>query len=354
MLDHKALLEYDVVGYKIVSPLHLVSLLAFCERRYGIRNPKILVILSKGPWDRNILDVSEFDLSGFDICFVEQSDVKVRHSWETYFLTLLRPLLFLFVPFRRKTKFFCSTSLSAVFGSSLSLRSWYKFHPILLDEGIGTYNFQYNIRNWAKGINNVVLRKLAFYSVSFVNRYLWLFGAKRENLFGIIGGEVFVSADIKESLLKILRRIYSSSFPVYSADILLVTQPYMEMGMVNEEDYLSYISNLINYATSKNKRIIVKAHPAEKSEKYIGLGCNVWHDARPIEALIATGALEIKEVWGFNSTSLITLPELFDIESKYLESPWARFNVGHFGPESRALFDHYSKPLVSDSINFLS
>ena len=343
MISCDSFYHYDVVGYKIVSPLHLVSLLAFCDRHFAGRRPKVLIVLSQGPWARKILDLTSLNNSRYQISVVEEEDVQRFQGYHYLFFMALRPFFSFFNPLAPKGVFFCSTSLASLKGSSFSLRSLVRIVPFILDEGIGSYNVGKNINlEVSSGAGNFLSRCLKRFLLKLIYSRSVFFDCKKELLFQKKGGRVILDKNVKDSFINALKALYPNDKKAVVADVLLLTQPCIEMGIVEEGEYFLYMGLIQEYAHRFGRNMIVKPHPAECFARYERYGFRVLHDSRPIEGVVAAEEIEINEVWGFSSTSLVTLPALFGIESKQIQSPWQEINLSRFGGESLELFKQYS------------
>jgi hypothetical protein len=339
--------KYDVIGYKIVSPFHFVALLAYAQRRFPGKTPKILVALSKGPWAEEIVSHESLNIEGFDLDFCNLQDLNSPKSYKVAIFIILKPF---FIALSHVLKFqtldVCSTSIASLKFSCSSVFSLLTMRPIIIDEGLGSYNIERNIR---KEIENskvpTLLKSFIFFLYLFFYESIKIFGGSRQHLFDTSGNRVRIVGDVSQSYQSVFSELYKDQGMSVSADVLFVTQPLTEMGIMSEGAYEGLLRNVEEYAAQKGLSLVVKPHPAECFDKYKKRGMQVIEELGAIEGMIASSSVEVGEVWGFNSTSLITLPALFGLSSKYIVTPDGKLNMSVIYGESKMLFEKYSRPL---------
>jgi hypothetical protein len=100
----------------------------------------------------------------------------------------------------------------------------------------------------------------------------------------------------------------------------------------------------VEYARRLGGQPVLKSHPAESISKYDSLGLEYLHYSGPVEELFASLGKNIREVWSFNSTSLITGRALFGLVGKRIELPWPKTSIELFKGQAQALFLAYTEP----------
>lgn len=95
--------------------------------------------------------------------------------------------------------------------------------------------------------------------------------------------------------------------------ILLLTQPWVKLGVLTEKEYDDYLCDLVNTVAASNIVLIVKPHPGEDFQYYKDHNIQILDSLHPIELCISFS--NCAAVIGFSSTSLILLNSIYDILS---------------------------------------
>jgi hypothetical protein len=101
--------------------------------------------------------------------------------------------------------------------------------------------------------------------------------------------------------------------------ILFLSGPFVELGIIDKQTYLSIINAVRDHFQSISLRnnFIIKPHPVEKTDKYNGyMICDF---DGPVEAIFGAYRANITCVVGINSTALIYASKLFDLPSYRIE-----------------------------------
>ena len=342
--------DYDLIGYKIISPFHLAALTAYASRiQHGLEPLNVLVLVSKGPWQHNILSSSGASHSRLNLTFCNEEQFIQKQSFFWPLFLLLKPIASRFARLTRvKIVPVCSPTMTCVKLSVASIHNTFFLSPIVIDEGIGSFNSTYIFKEEAKGLVRSAPAR-TFFSQLF--QFLWknlpLFGGSRQALFSFDGDQPVLNETVAESYRLAFRNGYLARHQPakFSTDtVLILTQPFAEAGYCTEAELIAGLCPWIEYARQLGGEVLLKPHPAESVAKYESLGVECLEYSGPVEELFATFSQNIREVWGFNSTSLITGRALFGLVSKRIELPWPGTSIKLFGDEARALFGKYTEP----------
>ncbi|PLW68659.1 polysialyltransferase family glycosyltransferase [Pseudohalioglobus lutimaris] len=343
--------EYDIVGYKIISPLHLATLMAYASLfRQTEARLKVLVIVSKGPWAKNILRRPDRTRGNMDITFVDEADFELNKSplWPLYLL--LKPLVTLLSKLSgRNTKPLCSPTMASVMFTVGSWRRMLRYKPVILDEGIGSFNLSHSFRQEAeRQASNQITRKILAWVYAKIWNHLTALGGERVSLFSFIEGTPSINQDIAERYRATFLENYSlgkASVDLQPNTVLILTQPFSEMGICSEREMLDALKSMKEQIEEMGAQPAIKTHPAETSGKYDHLGIEQLTYAGPAEDLFAAKTQSIKEVWGFSSTSLITGSALFGLRCRRIDLDRPGASIRLFKGEALALFLHYTEPV---------
>jgi hypothetical protein len=226
------------------------------------------------------------------------------------------------------------------------------FRPVLIDEGIGSFNSDKLLREEADKMVSLRVFQLALWRLfQLLWRSLPLFGGTRVSLFSFRNGKPEVNEIVAQSYREAFRAGHLQRDEVTSLapnTILILTQPFVEMGVCTESELLDQLKPWVEHAKLLGAHPLLKPHPAESSLKYKSLQAECVKYSGPVEELLATEGDSLREVWGFNSTSLITARALFGIHGKRIPTPWRQASVQIFQGQALALFSFYTEQLSLD------
>ena len=343
--------DYDLIGYRIVSPFHLMALAAFALNfRPDKERLRVLIIVSDGPWGKTIISDTPLSDPRLDVTYVEesQSGFKSPPWWPV--LLLLRVFASVLLLWKRQTKIpVCAPSLACLRFSTSTLAGVFHLQPTLIDEGVGSFNTAQNFKRDArKKFRNPFVQWClsGIYGVIFsAFRFL---GGRRVTLFEFQDHKPVVNERVANSY----RRAFQSGYLARNTEIslkesalVILTQPFVELGVCSLNDYMTEMGKLVRKAHKSNLMPLLKVHPAEDQSKYAELGVEILEYRGPAEEVFAAAADSIAEIWGFTSTSLITGSVLYGIRSCRVHLPWPDASLDFFQDESRSLFLTYTEPL---------
>ncbi|QQE93222.1 hypothetical protein JFB93_20205 [Providencia rettgeri] len=142
------------------------------------------------------------------------------------------------------------------------------------------------------------------------------------------------------SFKKLIDLKNSDKYPtIENKCLVFIGQPLVNLNIMSESDYISYLEQVQKYANDKGLEFYYKPHPLEKKEIY---NCfpTIKYDGL-VEELCALEK-NISIVCSFYSTALVTLPTLFDIEATRITPNIKNL---YFSPKQKKLL-HRAKPLL--------
>lgn len=343
--------EYDLIGYRIVSPFHLVAFTAFAQNFHPEKQSlKLLIIVSKGPWGKSILTRAPIPDPRLEITFIDDEESGLHFpAWWPLFL-LLRPFFSWGVKLAGRTQIpVCATSLSCLRFSSRSLSALWHFQPILIDEGIGSFNTLHNFRQEAyRKFRNKSIQAFAMCGLRLVYGGLQVLGGKHVTLFSFKGQKPRLHLDVADSYRKVFKEGYDRRNRPLEFDgplVLILTQPFAEMGYCAANELVDEVEKLAKKICQMGFKPALKLHPAEDEAKYLRLAVKRVEYEGPVEEIFAGAGKDIAEIWGFNSTSLIFGSALYGIRSRRLDLPWPGAGSDVFKGEAQLLFSTYTETL---------
>ncbi|MFV0430441.1 MAG: hypothetical protein ACK5KO_13560 [Arachnia sp.] len=135
------------------------------------------------------------------------------------------------------------------------------------------------------------------------------------------------------------RRHQARQLPTTTA--VLLSQPWPELGVVDEARYLGHIDRLATSAAQAGWQLRVHPHPAEPSRRYAELAL-AGDDLAEANAECVNAGLVI----GTSSTAMLNLASIHSIPAMRLELPELRSLDQRLGRRQRSLLDHYLGPAM--------
>lgn len=343
--------EYDLIGYRIVSPFHLTALTAFAQSFQPEKKAlNLLVIVSKGPWDKNILTSTPISDPRLNVTFIEEGEAGLEFPiWWPLFL-ILRPFLSWAARWMNSAKIpVCAPTLSCLRFSSRSFFALWHFEPVLIDEGIGSFNTLQNFRQEAQRKFRIQwVQTLASHGFRIVYRSLNFLGGNRVTLFSFRGQKPALNIAVADSYRRVFKMGYNRRRKSVKFDrpvVLILTQPFAEMGVCSADELVGEVEKLTQKVHRMGLVPVLKVHPAEDAAKYYRLDVGRVEYEGPAEEIFAAAGNDITEIWGFSSTSLIIGNALYGIRSRTVRLPWPGATVDVFKDEARMLFLTYTETL---------
>ncbi|MBO6851336.1 MAG: hypothetical protein JJ867_12875 [Marinobacter sp.] len=349
--------KFDLIGYRIVSPFHLVALTAYAQNyQLEKKNLNVLVIISKGPWRDSILKKADVSDPRLKMTFLSEDDASLNAPVWWPVLMILRPLISLGVRLTNRPRIpICSPTLACLRFSSQSMPALWQFKPILIDEGIGSFNTLQNFRREAKkNFRSEALQRLAVLGYDLVHKNLCLLGGSQVTLFKFEGQKPVLNNEVADAYRRIFRMRYESHrkpLNFHGPVVLILTQPLDEIGACSRQDLMNELEKLVLKIRLRGLSPILKIHPAEDPEKYRPLGVEQVDFDGIVEEIFAGVGDQISEIQGFSSTSLITGSALYGIRSVRVNMAEDQSGLGLFSGPARALFHAYTQTEEQNETN---
>lgn len=189
------------------------------------------------------------------------------------------------------------------------------FEIIVTEEGLGTYaDYLSNIKGQWRAINTtskakkikIIIKKIIFTEIKKIlllkiNRKYWLNFDKNTSK---------INSKVVESYKSVLASTKKIDFDIdlQDAKILIITSPFVEIGLANSEEYRNYLQEKFKGKTG----IYIKPHPIENKEKYQGLGVII-DSTIPMELILSKFPNQTT-LYAFSSTVLYTAKLFFGMQ----------------------------------------
>ncbi|NHN54589.1 hypothetical protein G9U51_02190 [Calidifontibacter sp. DB0510] len=118
-----------------------------------------------------------------------------------------------------------------------------------------------------------------------------------------------------------------------SGDLVLLTQPWVRLGVITEPDYRAHIDAVAAHARREGMRLVVRPHPTEDTTMYAGLPLVT----SPLPAELDPRVVTAAQVAGSTSTALLNLAAIFDRPATRLVIPGLEHLEDALGRDQRAL-----------------
>lgn len=190
---------------------------------------------------------------------------------------------------------------------------------VVIDEGIGTYaGFSYRYQAFCRENKPGVPEKLLYCLIYPTNQHILKSRYLIDYDWRLIHKEPFGKLSLNNTAISCYRDTFRKDnspdmAEAGSPDILLITQPLVELGLVSLSSYQNILSRLGKTASAAGLSVMVKCHPAEEQAIYGEYGFKVIESRNTAESIISQ--LQPRLVLGFSSTALINSSIMFQIKS---------------------------------------
>ena len=133
------------------------------------------------------------------------------------------------------------------------------------------------------------------------------------------------------------RALVPASAEQSSDRVVLLTQPWVELGVLSADAYLAHIAEVSGVVEADGLRLAVRPHPAEDTGRYAGF--EILDEAFTAEA--DPGIVGAAGVVGGTSTALLNLAALHGLPAARLVVPGLEHLEDELGADQRALLDAY-------------
>lgn len=311
----KSNIKKKLIAYSIVSPLQLVNFLSYWHSHKEIYN-KVIVFVDFY-WGYNIICQRYLD-------FCEKKSIEIYYNSDN-------KDIFLNTPEKKDIVFVGAPSVRIL------LKNNRIDQVVVVDEGLSTYAGFKNLKKANKREKNVELslfkyniKKIFFliYSIFFKEiKYFFAFNKKTG----------YVNVDYKNAILDFLP-VLGEDIPVENRQktIVFCSQPYVELGLMSESEYISYLHAIKLKIEDRGGVFVLKKHPVEKIVDYESYGIDVLSFDGIIEEYVCIN--RISAVISKVSTSSMLIPALFDDVNCYLVD---FAELKDFSSLAHKIFDNY-------------
>lgn len=215
-----------------------------------------------------------------------------------------------------------------------------RIHVVVTDEGLGTYG-TWRTRRSAWGREGVPEPWRTVRSVAVATGARTL-TTERWALYEQHGDGWRV---VEEVAAEFRRRVGGGRSAGRHSRVVLLTQPWVEMGAVREQDYLAHVHELHDEVAASGYELVVRPHPKERVGRYAGMGeLNRRHPAE-----LDPQVLGARAVIGGPSTALLNLSAVHGVPAVRIQVPGRPDLNTAAGSAQRALLQHFLGPVVDDT-----
>ncbi|MGR6759139.1 polysialyltransferase family glycosyltransferase [Aeromonas veronii] len=290
-----------LVGVNITSPFQLVCFVSYLKEKSGFFDEVILYTINY--WERG--QIYENYLS-----FLSEMNVDIRP------ISNNRELISLVSHDIRNSHNVTFVCINSPFFPFKFIKPTCKF--VIVSDGLGTYNGlikSINVSRKEKRIKKLsykfpllIMKRLIvslFYNVISHEDYM-LFNPrslKKNNLFS-------------SSLRETLKLFGSNNSGLGKPSLIFLSQPLVQLGMLNKEEYLSCLNKAREFAKREGLEFLIKLHPTEmavfNSLDYTGIKK---YDYNGLIEEACVNDDNIKVVVSFFSSGLYSVPELSNVRT---------------------------------------
>ena len=304
----------------IISPYHRAGILSFLGHfARPSKHVAATIYIEAGNWCKNLLPEGLLREKHFSAEFKD-------HSLSFGATDLLKAVYALFF-MRSKVAPEClvighsRANLKLIAGllakGSITVKS--RIATVVIDEGIGTYaGFHYRYQAFCRENKPGIPAKLLYCLIYPVNQHILKSHYFIDHDWRLIRRKPFGKLSLNSTAVSCYRDTFqrdgsacmtNNDYP----DILLITQPLVELGLVRLSCYQDILSRLGSTARAAGLSVMVKCHPAEEQAIYSENGFKVIESSGTAESIISQ--LQPRLVLGFSSTALINSSILLQVKS---------------------------------------
>lgn len=207
---------------------------------------------------------------------------------------------------------------------------------IVIDEGIGSVN----------GVDAMAKVYMREQSPNLIKAYLYalIYTFVKRGILAKKIWKLFYDQKPNKDIILFIKEHCEPKEIAKSGYFLLLTQPWVKLGVLDKKEYESFLKQLISDLNNLDIKLIVKAHPSEDLYFYKNIGVEVFDTLTPIE--LCFDFENCRAVLGFNSTSLILLNVIYQVPTFRLRFDELDTKVSCSALQE-LLFDKYSSPRMS-------
>ncbi|WP_270428624.1 polysialyltransferase family glycosyltransferase [Acinetobacter johnsonii] len=285
-----------IIGYSIVSPLHLINFLSYlqsCDDTFDYK----YVFLNKY-WSGSIISeryISYCKQKKVDVIFCENEKERILKSLfkseqNIYFVCVKNPNLYVL-----RKGFYKNVKEITVIDEGLSSYAgfFHTFKASLREKGIkGGARFLIYIQ---------VMKIISFFIRHKINKFTAFHNKD-------------VNPTYKKYFLDVLKNIDSSHYlrKVEGESILFCTQPLIEVGLMSYDDYMGMLTKVDEYCRKNKISLLIKKHPVDNIFEYSG------YNVLDFDGVVEEFVLNQKNIIGVISscsTSSLLIPAFMNKKS---------------------------------------
>lgn len=184
-------------------------------------------------------------------------------------------------------------------------------HVVVTDEGIGTYGSVITRRDAMRrqGVHPVVAAAKA----SVIATAARLLTSERWPAYRRVGGTWRVVPEVAQEFV----HHTEGAPPSAGRTAVILTQPFVDLDLVSEADYVAYVRGLAETCAAANLDVVVRPHPSEDVRRYAEFDVMPGRGTAELDPLVIGAHV----VLGGPSTALINLAAMFDANVVWVSEP---------------------------------
>lgn len=319
-------IKKTLVGYGIVSSLHLANFMAYWSLNSS--EYRECIIFVEKYWDKIIVDdkyLKYCKSQGIKVFVCLDDKKSILKGEKIIDLVFIKDI-----------------GYKATINSMLDCN----FNKVIVvDEGVSSYTSYSHMKRAVEREKGVKLNHYKYFFKKIISSFLCFFfrnSFEKKRMF-ISGLEI--NPLYKKGLLKYFSNMNSEEEVLNLNNVVLYcSQPYVELGIYELNDYLSNLKKLKNNIEKKGLKLLIKPHPVEKEIDYKAMGFNLLDYNGMIEEYVYIN--RVGSVISNNSTSSLLLPAIYGVESFIFN--WD--DIDSLGGDAEKLFKRYCKKYTSISL----
>lgn len=212
-----------------------------------------------------------------------------------------------------------------------------RVHVVVTDEGIGTYGSFATRRDAMR--RQGVSALAASLKAGIVVTSARLFTSERWAAYVRSAGAWSVSDPVAGEFA---RHLPADVRPGRTDLAVVLTQPFVDLGLVDEDSYLAYVEALCAAAREAGLRPVVRAHPAERRERYDHLDVLAGRGTAELDPAVVTASV----VMGGPSTALVNLAAMEGVRVLWVSEPSLTALDTDVSKHQREIFDTFLGPRI--------
>lgn len=303
-----------IVGYSIVSPLHLINFLTYL--RYTNSHYDIVYIFVGIYWSKSILPKRYLEYcakKGYILVYEESEKNKILKESKSITLVFIKYLSW---------KIMLKNKIDKV---------------VVIDEGLSSYaGFFHSIKAQARESRSILktLKFILSWYLGLIVKMLYVNSFVKFTAFDLKKIEIISS--YKENFSLVLNDLkVKNNLEDVNNVIIFCTQPWVDLGVMSCEQYAQYLFEIKDKLKRKDLNLVIKKHPADMIFDYSGFSV-IEFDGAVEELVYGENCLGVLSAC---STSSLLIPACLGINSYTTETAF----LGGLDHRVKKLFQKYSK-----------